>query len=304
MQTSSKGRQFIMLHEGNPLAAYWDPATPPVATVGPGLTNLSPVVTRMIGKIVPGKTKITAQMADRVFATVLAEEVEPAVTRGMVGAKQHEFDAAASGGYNLGAVRFMGWEWANLWRKGQKVAAWDYLASHYNTAGGKILPGLKRRRQEEALLGKMAFYTGVDGGPLPENAARPAGPESQADPTVKEAQEILVAQGFNPGKVDGWMGEKTAAAIRAYQSQHPHLTVDGVLGAATLAQLRRDAQALGQLAKDSAIKVAPAAAGAGWLSSLAHLPWGWIIAGVVVVGVAFFAWRYRDIWLRKMRGAK
>lgn len=299
MQTSAKGRLFIALHEGNPLTCYLDPVGVP--TIGPGLTNKSAVVTRMLGKLVPGKTKITAAQGDRVFSAVLAEEIDPVVTNGMPGAAQHEHDAGASGSYNLGATRFMGWQWAKLWRAGKKREAADYLANNYNTAGGRKLPGLVRRRKEEADLLRTGFYAGVDGGGYakPEGVPRQVSEERTGpDPVVKEAQEILAKKGFNPGKVDGWMGPNTKKAIEAYQSMHPHLVVDGILGAATLAQLRRDAQAVGQIVKDAATKGLPSAGLAGGAAFFTGLPWGWIAAGVAVVAIGFFAWRYRDVIAR------
>jgi len=295
MNTSSKGRAFIRAHEGNPLTCYLDPIGVP--TIGPGLTNRSAVVTAMLGKLVPGKSRITNAQGDRVFAAVLDQEVEPAIERGMPGAKQHEFDAGSSGGYNLGADRFMGWKWADLWRAGRKREAAQYLSSHYNTAGGKKLPGLVRRRKEEALLLEKGIYTGIE---TAEGIPRTATEERTGpDPVVKEAQEILSAKGFNPGAIDGWMGEKTRAAIIAYQEAHPHLVVDGILGPATLAQLRRDAQALGDMVKETATKGGGGAIGSGLLAFFAGLPWQWIIPGVVLVALAWALWTHRDVLQRR-----
>ena len=308
-ETSPKGRQYIMLAEGNPLTGYLDPASPPVPTIGPGLTNKSPIVTREIGRIVPGVTKITAATADRVFALVLAEEVDPVVTRGMPGARQHEHDAGASGGYNLGAERHMGWTWAQLWRAGRKSDAWDWLADHYNTAGGRKLPGLVRRRKEEADIGRMAHYAGIDDGRVPAGLPRDAQavPPAAQDPVVREAQEILTAKGFDPGAIDGWMGEQTKAAVLAYQEAHPHLVNDGILGAATIAQLRRDAQAAREVAVNTATRGGGGGLVAGVASFFAGLPWGWIAAAVVLGTLIYFGWRYRDVIVRRFnswRGRK
>jgi lysozyme len=305
VQTSAKGRTFIHLHEGNPLTCYLDPIGVP--TIGPGLTNRSPTVTKMLGKLVPGKTKITNAQGDAVFAAVLAAEVDPVVSSGMPNAKQHEHDAAASGSYNLGAVRFMGWQWAKLWRAGRKSEAWAYLGDHYNTAGGKKLPGLVRRRKEEAKLGSSGIYTGVDFGnhAQPEGLPREVSIERTGpDLVVKEAQEVLAKKGFDPGKIDGWMGPKTEAAIRSYQSMHPHLVVDGKLGPATLSQLRRDAMAVGQIVKDTIIKGVPGASVAGGAAFFTGLPWHIIAPVVLALLVAFFAWRYRDVWARWLNTRK
>jgi len=292
MQTSANGRAFIRAHEGDVLTAYLDPVGVP--TIGVGFTNRAPTVTRLLGKLKPGRTKITKEQSDAVFREVLAADFEPAVANGMPGAKQHEFDAGVSGAWNLGA-RFMTWEWAKRWRSGDKKGAASYLASHYNTAGGRKLPGLVRRRKEEAVLLLTGKYTGVRSAPEGEPRNGTTLPPRDADPVVKEAQELLTARGFNPGAIDGWMGAKTKAAIIAYQKAHPHLIADGVLGPATLAQLRRDAQA----AKDALSKGGGSVGGIGALSWAVGLPWGWIAIVAALAVAGYFAWRYRDVIERR-----
>lgn len=116
MKTSAKGREFIRGHEGDVLTCYLDPVGVP--TIGVGFTNRAPTVTKLLGKLVPGKTKITKAQSDQVFRAVLAADFEPHVNAGSpAGTKQHEFDAAASGTWNLGP-KFMSWRWADLWRAG------------------------------------------------------------------------------------------------------------------------------------------------------------------------------------------
>lgn len=290
---STQGRAFVRLHEGNPLTCYLDPVGIP--TIGTGFTMGSDSVRRELAKIgitklVPGKTKITAAQSDVILDAVLVAEYVPAVVAGSPNdRKQHELDAAASVTFNLG-VGAMNWTWAELWRKGQIKKAAAHLASNYNTAKGKKLPGLARRRKEEALLFEKGIYTGV-GVTKDVTAAPPVLP----DPVVKEAQELLTTAGLNPGAIDGWMGEKTKAAVIAYQKAHPHLIADGIIGPATIAQLRRDAGA----AKDVVTKGASSAAGSGLLAFTAGLPWGWIAAGVLVVVVGYVAYRNRDVIARR-----
>ena len=290
---STQGRSFVRLHEGNPLTCYLDPVGIP--TIGTGFTMRSDSVRRELAKIgitklVPGKTKITAAQSDVILDAVLAAEYVPAVVAGSPeNRKQHELDAAASVTFNLG-VGAMNWTWADLWRKGQIQKAAAHLASNYNTAKGKKLPGLVRRRKEEALLFEKGIYTGV--GVTKEVTAEPA---VLPDPVVKEAQELLTTAGLNPGAIDGWMGEKTKAAVVAYQTAHPHLIADGIIGPATIAQLRRDAGA----AKDAVTKGASSAAGSGLLAFTAGLPWGWIAAGVLAAVVAYVAYRNRDVVARR-----
>ncbi len=290
---STQGRAFLRLHEGNPLTCYLDPVGIP--TIGTGFTMRSDSVRRELAKIgitklVPGKTKITASQSDVILDAVLAAEYVPAVVAGSPNdRKQHELDAAASVTFNLG-VDAMNWTWADLWRKGQIKKAAAHLASNYNTAKGKKLPGLVRRRKEEALLFEKGIYTGV--GVTKEVTAEPM---VLPDPVVKEAQELLTTAGLNPGAIDGWMGEKTKSAVIAYQKAHPHLIADGIIGPATIAQLRRDAGA----AKDVVTKGASSAAGSGLLAFTAGLPWGWIAAGVLVAVVVYVAYRNRDVIARR-----
>lgn len=294
--TSPRGRAFMRGHEGNPLTCYLDLVKVP--TIGTGFTLRSKAVRaalarRGITKLVPGKTKITSQQSDEIFAEVLAAEFEPAVVaKSPKNRTQGQMDAAVSATYNLGTGA-MDWQWANLWRAGRAKDAADYLASHYNTAGGKRLAGLVRRRMEEANLFRLGIYGGTrkpDGEPRVATAEK-----TKPDAVVKEAQEILTGRGFNPGTIDGWMGEKTKAALIAYQKAHPHLVADGILGPATLAQLRRDAVA----AKEAVTKGVGSAAGSGALAFVAGLPWGWIAAGVAVAVVAYVAYRNRDLIARR-----
>ncbi|MDW9805253.1 glycoside hydrolase family protein [Sinorhizobium meliloti] len=292
--TSPRGRAFMRGHEGNPLTCYLDPVGVP--TIGTGFTMRSAAVRRALArlgitKLVPGETKITSAQSDTIFTAVLAEEFEPAVVAwSPASRKQHQMDAALSTIYNLGAGA-MQWTWADLWRAGKVKEAAAYLGSHYNTADGKKLPGLVRRRKEEAELFLNGRYASA-GSAVKE--AQPK-PPRKPDAVVKEAQEILTSRGFNPGAVDGWMGEKTRDAIIAYQKAHPHLEADGILGPATLSQLQRDAKAL----REAATKGAGSAIGSGALAFMAGLPWGWIAAGALLLALGYVAYRYRDVIARR-----
>ncbi len=50
--------------------------------------------------------------------------------------------------------------------------------------------------------------------------------------SVSDVQSALTKAGFDPGKVDGKMGKKTKAAIKAFQRSQ-NLTPDGVVGEKT-----------------------------------------------------------------------
>lgn len=301
MKSSKEIREALDGWEGNVLTCYLDPVGIP--TIGKGFTNRSAVLTAMLGQLKPGVTKITAEQSDKIFAAMLVEEYEPFVD--MKGAAQHEFDVGVSTVWNLGP-RSQTWNWAKLWRAGQKKEAAHYLATHYNTAGGKKLPGLVRRRREEAEILEFARYPSLDQYRIPpEGVARREVEQHEhfdADPVTFEAQQTLTRLGFDPGKIDGWYGRNTKAAVLLYQQGHPHLVNDGILGPATLAQLRRDADRL----KKSAKKVAGSAGSTGAVGFLSGIPANYIAIGVGVVAIGaiiFFAWKYRDVWARRKNAA-
>ncbi len=58
-----------------------------------------------------------------------------------------------------------------------------------------------------------------------------------ASATVVEVQQLLRAQGYDPGAVDGLFGAHTRTAIQAYQTDHG-LTVTGEISEALVTQLR------------------------------------------------------------------
>ncbi len=56
--------------------------------------------------------------------------------------------------------------------------------------------------------------------------------------SVKALQEALAAAGLDPGPIDGRMGQKTKAAIKAFQKKNS-LNADGVVGEKTWALLKK-----------------------------------------------------------------
>ena len=63
-------------------------------------------------------------------------------------------------------------------------------------------------------------------------------PEQKLPKDTEQIQAALKAAGFDPGKIDGKMGEKTKIAIRAFQKTHD-LKIDGKIGRNTWALLKR-----------------------------------------------------------------
>ncbi|MGJ8529804.1 glycoside hydrolase family protein [Maritalea sp.] len=303
MKLDREGQEYTLGHEGVVLTCYLDPVGVP--TIFAGITMRSRVAREYFKNgLIPGKTKITYEEGMKLFKALAEEVYEPPTRKGMPGAKQHEFNAGFDNCYNMGPATF-GWKWAKLWRAGKKRLAAIYLETHYHKAKGKVLPGLVRRRFETSqilLHGKYPKHHMGEGVPRTATKTRVV-----PDPVVKEAQELLTTRGFNPGAIDGWMGQKTKMALLAYQEAHPHLVNDGILDPATLAQLRRDAQMAGQVAKDAMTKGGGGSLVGGIGAFMAGLPWGWIAAGVVAGVIVWTLWRHRDVLQRRwnaIRGHK
>ncbi len=55
--------------------------------------------------------------------------------------------------------------------------------------------------------------------------------------SIREMQRALQQAGFDPGAIDGKLGKRTRAAIRAFQQAHG-LAVDGRIGPQTVAKLQ------------------------------------------------------------------
>lgn len=283
MQTSTRGIEFLKRHEGVVLRAYLCPAG--VWTIGAGLTRASGVVDPQPGMV------ITAEEADRLLAEALARNYEPRVGRAMAGAAQHEFDAGVSFDFNTGAIHRAGW-----------VAAWarcDWGAvaeglMRWTRGGGRVLPGLERRRGDELRLMRDGDYGQPARWPRLPGLARVT-LDLSAD-EIEAARSALERLGYGPGTDRRGIAE---TAVRAFQEAHG-LTVDGILGRATLSALQREIDARRGAVAPAAGFVTGAAEGAtGVAAEVAPLPGiDWVGPGLMaasVIAVLWLAWRYRDV---------
>jgi hypothetical protein len=64
--------------------------------------------------------------------------------------------------------------------------------------------------------------------------------------TLKEIQSALLSLGYAPGKVDGILGKKTVAAVKAFQTKAKILKVDGIPGPMTVRALQKALEPLKQ----------------------------------------------------------
>ncbi len=293
MQTSAQGVADLELHEGVVLKAYRDAVG--VWTIGAGLTKHSGAIDPRPGM------RITEEQSARLTKQALERNYEPRVRKAMPTATQHEFDGAVSFDWNTGAIHKASWvkAWASLnWLKVRSgLAAW-------NKGGGRVLPGLTRRREAEYQLirhGKYASQVKVMSKEpfLSANAARITLQLSEAE--IEQVRGGLFALGFDAGPVEG---EIHAAAVEDFQRKY-YLTVDGIIGRATLSTLQRTIDARGKATVTASAGVATAGVSATDLTGqIADLPYiaEAMLAGAVIYGL-WQAYRYRDVVAAKIQSS-
>ncbi|WP_298966126.1 peptidoglycan-binding protein [uncultured Roseibium sp.] len=279
LTTSKRGRDFIATHEGVVLRAYKDVVG--IWTIGVGHTARAGGI-----KPKPGMKITHEQAMDQLEADL--RKFEGRVRKQACFDNQHSFDGATSFDFNTGRIHNA--TWVKRFREGELTRAEESIML-WVKAGGRKIRGLVNRRNAER---RLIFY-GDYGHIKHAEGQRRSEPldilPREQDPMVKEAQELLTARGFNPGAIDGWWGRNTKGALLEYQKTHPHLTNDGILGPATMAQLRRDALVV----KDTMQKGGGTVIGSGVLSFFSGPPWQWVVPTVFVMVLLYFGWRNRDL---------
>ena len=283
MRISEPGLAMLEAEEGVVLRAYRCPAG--VWTIGAGLTAASGVVTPHAGMV------ITPVLASAYLAKALARNYEPAVKAAMPRALSHEFDAGVMFHFNTGAIGRA--SWVKAWLRDDDTAARKGLSA-WNKGGGKVLPGLVKRRAREADLLLKGVYIPVKAPPAAVTAtgsARIALPLSAEEFSAARAAlaGLGYAVGTDPIRI-------TAQAVRAFQRDHD-LTVDGILGRATLSTLQRRLDARRRtIVAAPAVGVSTAGAATGQTDALASLPWaGAALLGLALIWAAMLAITYRDV---------
>ena len=138
MNIGTKGLALIKRFEGLRLKAYLCPAN--VWTIGYGSTG---------PHVKPG-VEITEVQAEQLLRDDLAR-FEKAVSDAAPNATQDQFDAMVSLAFNIGIAGFQKSSVLRLHKAGRHQAAADSFAL-WNKGGGRVLPGLVRRRADEAHL--------------------------------------------------------------------------------------------------------------------------------------------------------
>lgn len=282
MQTSAQGVEFLERHEGVVLKAYRCPAG--VWTIGAGLTAGSGVVKPNAGMT------IRKDEATTLLQQALRRNYEPRVVRSMSARKpaQQEFDAGVSFDFNTGAIHRASWvkHWAN--RDWKAVAS---ALSAWNKGGGRVLPGLTRRRDEEYSLLRHGDY---GRGVLASTNTHLAQLVVDLSKDEMEAtREAFVKLGYNVGSyVNGF----DRLAIRAFQRDHD-LTVDGIVGRATLSTLQRVMDSREKAMMPAGVATVGGADTTVQVSSELDPALSWVGPVLLAAGLIWglwIAWSYRD----------
>lgn len=139
MKTSEKGLQLIASFEGLKLVSYRCPAN--VLTIGYGHT----------GKDVVNGMEITKERALQLLA-IDVQIVENQINALNLKINQNQFDALVSFAYNCGFGALKGSTLLKCVQANPMNSNIKGEFAKWNRAGGKVLPGLSRRREAEAVL--------------------------------------------------------------------------------------------------------------------------------------------------------
>lgn len=188
MKTNAAGIDLIKSFEGLRLKAYKDPIG--IWTIGYGHTSAAGPP-----KVVPGLT-ITADEAGDILAADLTD-YEAAVTQAIKRfANENQFAAMVSLCYNIGPGNFRKSSVCRHFNDGQPAKAASAFLM-WNKAGGKVLPGLTRRRAAEMAL----FNTPVPIGAIPEPPTEPIEPQPEKEKPMPEPVTSPVVVIDNPPQV-------------------------------------------------------------------------------------------------------
>ena len=265
LRISNAGLEFITKHEGIRLKLYNDPAGH--ATIGVGhLVHFGPVDGRASeAPFANGISRTEAMELLRQDVRTAEDAVRRLVD---VPLKQNQFDSLVSFTFNVGAGNF---ENSTLLRK-LNQGDYDSVPSELNRwirGGGKVLPGLVHRRQNEGEL----FSTPVNSAPPNESPPITTVTEvlrrGSRGENVSLLQKQLIDAGFSPGPVDGIFGPQTESAVRAFQSSRS-LGIDGIVGPQTWRAL--GAQVNSPPPSNTAVTTGPENSAADlWVKSTANI---------------------------------
>lgn len=211
MRVSNKCIEMVKEFEGCYLEAYPDPVYGwKVPTIGYGITSSDKAIT---GKSIRKGMKISQETAERWLEESLNKKYLPLVLKYQTtyGFNTSQIDALVSFAYNIGSVD-------GLTKNGTRnIREIEYYIHEYNKAGGKILPGLVRRRLAELHMFNSSIKSFDEGWPvLPKRGYFQKGDKGKQ---VEQLQKLLSWLDLYEGKIDGLYGEKTEEAVRKLQGR-------------------------------------------------------------------------------------
>ena len=199
MILSKKGAAFIRGHEGFRSRAYRDPVG--VLTIGIGFTWRSNAFRSWWNGTKGTSFNIDARMteaeADEALRYLVEREYGKAVDEFLDGkpVPQHVYDAMVSAVFNMGPGS-LNWSWAKAIKAGDYELAARALMKTGTTAKGKTLPGLVRRRKEEAMLLQHGVDKGIPPSPVRQSAVtQPSPPTPPAKQPSKWWQRLFGLKG-------------------------------------------------------------------------------------------------------------
>jgi lysozyme len=160
MKTSPAGRAFITVWEDVRLVSYYCAAR--VLTIGVGHaltpTERETGIITIDGLGVSWRHGLTREQADLLLTQDL-KRFERAVNDLGVNLEQHQFDALISFAFNIGPDAFRDSTLARHVKRKDFVSVPSQLR-RWNRAAGRVVEGLKKRREAEAKLFAMGDYAG------------------------------------------------------------------------------------------------------------------------------------------------
>lgn len=296
---SAAGQDALIHEEGEVLKAYRDPVG--IWTIGVGLTKASGVIVPKPGMVISRAR--SRELLQKAIEANYAPRVRRAVDLHQAVNPQSAFDGSVSFDFNTGRIHNA--TWVKLFNAGKDGRA---SLMQWVKARGRKLPGLVRRRKTEAAM--------IFEGRYPKTPSVTPSHHAQfvvnVDDWTKERVRADLARlgymvGDNPSVI-------RIGAVRMFQADHD-LTIDGLIGRATLSTLQRvfDARFKAMAAGGGA--AAGGGTAVGGPVALQSLPLGpdgvalsSDLAAVTGVGVSLFAigylaylaFSYRDVIAAKV----
>lgn len=291
-------------NEGFVAKWYKDPTGTP--TIGYGFTWASPVfrswwMAKHNRKMRPGDT-IAKSDAIKVLRLLIEEDYAPPVLKKLkassANATPHAIAASIDMAYNCGAGS-LSWSWFKSLLAGKIRDAAARYRKTATTSKGRRLPGLVRRRKEGAAILEHNSWPAWVKSPKTVNVSHVAEAlpnwRLQADDFWQGIRWLEQLKFLKP--TDRKDVDRLRSGILAFQTQHPQLANDGILGRATLDQIQRiiDLKSKGGKAT-TAGAISTGATGTDASTGVTGYGDALLVGSLLISAIvlSYFAWTYRD----------